>query len=202
MFLKKDEIEGFDKLKKVQLATSLPGVKATCLVGSIDRKGNQNLSIFSTITHFGSSPLLLGMVTRPDTVERHTLSNILETEQWTLSHVTSDIVEAAHQCSAKYPRTASEFEATGLTPFFAEKFIAPAVAESPVKIGLSLDSIIDIPTNGTKLILGKVEWLSIDDEALKHDGSIDFERSGTLGSTALDTYFQVSELCRLPYAKP
>ena len=198
-----EEIESFDKLVKVQLATSLPGIKPVCLVGTVDLQGRENLSLFSSITHFGSSPLIIGMVTRPDTVERHTLSNILDTNCWTLNHVHQEILEQAHQASAKYPKEQSEFIATGLTPhYLSSEFIAPAVKESRVQMGLSLESIIDIPVNGTKLILGKVEWVSLCEEAFSEDGSIDFDKTGTLGSTALDTYFSAQKVARLPYARP
>ena len=201
--LKKDDIDGFDKLVKVQLATSLPGVKPLCLVGTTDTQGFYNLSLFSSITHFGSSPLLLGMVTRPATVERHTLSNILETECWTLNHVHEGILPQAHQTSAKYPKELSEFTVVGLTPHTSVAgFIAPAVKESRVQMGLRLADIIDIPINDTKLILGEVDWVNLCDTALEEDGSIDFNKTGTLGSTALDTYFSTNKVAKLPYARP
>jgi len=203
MLIIAEELERFDKLKKVQLATSLPGVKPACLVGTKDSSGQENLSLFSSITHFGSSPLILGMVTRPDTVARHTLENILETKVWTLSHITPEILSQAHQCSAKYPKEVSEFVATGLTPDYPEpEFHAPAVLEARVKMGLSLKDIIDIPINGTKLIVGQVEWVDLMEGALETDGSLGWESLGSLGSTALDTYFTVTEHARLAYARP
>jgi len=201
--LSKDDIHAQEKLIKVQLATSLPGIKPVCLVGTTDIHGAYNLSIFSSITHFGSSPLILGMVTRPATVERHTLNNILETKCWTLNHIHKEILPQAHQTSAKYPKKHSEFVAVRLTPHTpVTGFVAPSVLESKVQIGLKLADIIDIPVNGTQLILGEVEWVNIDDHALEKDGSINFNQTGTLGSTALDTYFSTQQIAKLPYARP
>lgn len=203
MLIIAEELERFEKLKKVQLATSLPGVKPACLVGTKDASGQENLALFSSITHFGSSPLILGMVTRPDTVARHTLENILETKVWTLNHITPETLPQAHQCSAKYPKDISEFKATGLTPHYPQpEFHAPAVGEARVKMGLSLQDLIDIPLNGTQLILGQVEWIDLMEGALETDGSLDWKSLESLGSTALDTYFTVSEHERLAYARP
>ncbi len=188
--------------KKVQLATSLPGAKPICLVGTKSQAGVENLAPFSSITHLGSNPLLIGMVTRPDTVERHTLQNILDSKAWTLNHITEEFLQAAHQCSAKYPGGVSEFEATGLTAHYEAGGFAPFVAESPVKFSLELEEVIDIKSNGTKLIVGSVQQIILPDVALEASGHLDLSGLGCLASTALDTYFSIQEIGRLPYARP
>ena len=195
------DLAAMDKLARVQLATSLPGVKPVALIGTINASGQTNLAPFSSIVHLGSNPALLGMVTRPDVVDRHTLANIIESRNWTINHLTSAIVEQAHQCSARYPSDTSEFEATGLTPHFENGITAPFVAESPFRLALELEDLIDIPANGTKFIIGRVTHIQIPDEQLPADGSIDLTALGLVASTALDTYFNVTSLARLPYAK-
>ena len=193
------EIEAMEKLTRVQLATTLPGPKPTCLVGTRSRDGISNLAPFSSITHLGSSPILIGMVTRPDTVERQTLRNILDTESWTLNHVTAQTLESAHQCSARYPAETSEFVATGLTEYNHPGIDAPFVKECPIRFALALEELIDIPSNGTKLIVGRVQFIEVPDDSYSTDGSVNITNS--LASTALDTYFSITELKRLPYAK-
>lgn len=96
-----DDITAMDKLVRVQFATSLPGAKPISLIGTIDAEGQTNLAPFSSVVHLGSNPALLGMISRPDLVERHTLSNILATKCWTINHLHPDILDAAHQCSAR-----------------------------------------------------------------------------------------------------
>jgi flavin reductase (DIM6/NTAB) family NADH-FMN oxidoreductase RutF len=195
------DLEAMDKLARVQFATSLPGVKPVCLVGTRNAAGIGNLAPFSSVVHLGSNPALLGMVTRPDVVERHTLANILESRCWTLNHLHPGIVAAAHQCSARYPADVSEFDATGLTEHCDPDFAAPFVAESRFRIGLELAELIDIPSNGTKLIVGRVTLVQIDEAHLAEDGSIRLEGLDAVASTALDTYFGITPLVRLPYAK-
>ena len=200
MILDANDIAAMGKLQRVQFATTLPGPKPLCLVGTRSLAGRSNLAPFSSVTHLGSNPILIGMVTRPDSVERHTLRNILETQSWTLNHVTEEFVAQAHQCSARYPDETSEFEATGLTEHHHPGITAPFVLESPIRFALKLEEIIDIPSNNTKLIVGRVCFVEIPDESYSPDGTVDISRS--LASTALDTYFSVKEIARLPYAKP
>ena len=186
-----------EKLQRVQFATTLPGPKPICLVGTRSAAGVANLAPFSSITHLGSDPLLIGMITRPDTVERHTLSNILATGSWTLNHVTSSTVHQAHQCSFRYPADVSEFEATGLTELHHPGITAPFVAECQIRMALELVEIIPIPSNGTRLIVGRVVLVELPDDALSPDGSVDIAGHGSMASTALDSYFTISEPIRI-----
>jgi flavin reductase (DIM6/NTAB) family NADH-FMN oxidoreductase RutF len=195
------DIEAMDKLARVQFATSLPGVKPVCLVGTRNAAGIGNLAPFSSVVHLGSNPALLGMITRPDVVERHTLANILDRGCWTLNHLHPGIVEAAHQCSARYPSDVSEFDATGLTEHREPDFAAPFVAESRFRLGLELAELIDIASNGTKMIVGRVMLVQVEESRLHPDGSIHLEGLDVVASTALDTYFGITPLVRLPYAK-
>ncbi len=202
MVIDMESLEGMEKLKRVQLATTLPGAKPVCLVGSVSVDGVSNLAPFSSVTHLGSTPVLLGMVTRPDTVDRHTLRNILDTGSWTLNHVNEDILERAHQCSARYGAGVSEFDAVGLEEDYHDGVVAPFVRGSHVRFALGLEEVIDIKSNGTKLIVGRVRMVEVPDGALLEDGGIDLVGSGTLASTALDTYFSIEKVAQLRYAKP
>jgi len=201
MIITPADLEKMDKLPRVQLATTLPGPKPICLVGTRCPDGKANLAPFSSVTHLGSNPILLGMVTRPDTVDRHTLRNILNTGEWTLNHLTAGIVEKGHQCSARYPDETSEFEATGLTEHHHDEIHPPFVAESPLRIALKLEEIVDITANNTKLIVGRVTLVDLPGEDLPADGAINLTKIGSLASTALDTYFSLTEIAKLPYAK-
>jgi flavin reductase (DIM6/NTAB) family NADH-FMN oxidoreductase RutF len=194
------DLESMDKLARVQFATSLPGVKPICLVGTKNSAGQTNLAPFSSIVHLGSNPALLGMVTRPDTGDRHTLSNILELGCYTLNHLHPGIVAQAHQCSARYPREISEFDATGLTAIEDGNLVW--VKESRLRIALTLVDIVPITANDTQLIIGSVQCVELPSESLSAAGDIDFDALELVSSTALDTYFTSREIARLPYAKP
>ena len=201
MIITAKDIDALEPLQRVQLITCLPGSKPICLVGTKSTDDQTNLAPFSSVTHLGSNPPLIGMVTRPDTVERHTLKNILDTKCWTLNHVHSEILEQAHQCSARYPKEVSEFDATGLKEKYQNEFHAPLVAEARISYGLELEDIVDIKANNTKLIIGKVQFIDFHDDLLLEDYGLDLIAADTLASTAQDTYFSLEQQRQLPYAK-
>lgn len=194
-----NDLRAMNKLHRVQLASSLPGAKPTCLVGTCSADGLTNLAPFSTITHLGSSPVLIGMVTRPVSVERHTYQNIVDTGVWTLNHVHAEIVQQAHQCSARYQ--GSEFDATSLSPHYEEGIDAPFVAESRIRFALTLREVIDISSNDTKLLVGEVTYIELPDEVYQSDGGIDLPSAGSIASTALDTYLETRLVGQYAYAK-
>ena len=116
----REAIDAMEKRQRVRFVNSLPGFKSLALVGTRSGDGQSNLAMVSTVLHLGSDPPLLGMVSRPAEVPRHTLENIMETGVYTLNHVTESFFEKAHQTSARYPREVSEFEAVGLTESWRE----------------------------------------------------------------------------------
>lgn len=74
----KSQITAMDERKRARLINSLSGFKSANLIGTQDKFGNNNLAIVSSVVHIGSSPPLLGFVSRPNTVDRHTLENVLQ----------------------------------------------------------------------------------------------------------------------------
>ena len=76
------------------------------------------------------------------------------------------------------------------------------MAESRVSFALELKDIIDISCNNTKLIAGEVTLIRMDDGLLQADGGIDLAQADTLASTALDTYFRITQHKKLAYARP
>ena len=55
-------------------------------------QGQTNLAIFSQIFHIGANPPLVGILVRPDSVDRHTLRNIRETSWFTINHIQESFV--------------------------------------------------------------------------------------------------------------
>lgn len=196
------DLEAMESRYRAHFINSLAGFKSANLVGSIDAKGRNNLAIVSSVIHLGASPPLMGMVARPRNVERHTLENLIQTGFYTLNQVNSDIVEAAHQTSARYPRGNSEFHATGLTPVYGSVHPAPYVAESRLSIGLQLRERKPIELNNIEFIIGEILEVWLDSEALQADGFVDLELLGSVAIAGLDSYHRTQRIARLSYAKP
>jgi flavin reductase (DIM6/NTAB) family NADH-FMN oxidoreductase RutF len=195
------DIQAFEKIYRLNLVNAVTGYKPANLIGTADANGATNVAIFSSVLHLGSDPPLLGMVTRPTTVPRHTYENIRATGCYTINHVHESFVAAAHYTSANFPREQSEFDACGLTPILRDDFVAPYVAESRISIGLRLLEELPIKANGTVMLIGQVEHLYIADEALKEDGSLHLPAVDDVCISGLDSYYRVEALATFPYAR-
>jgi flavin reductase (DIM6/NTAB) family NADH-FMN oxidoreductase RutF len=196
------DFAGMDQRFRTQLINSMPGVKALNLVGTRDAEGRENLAIFNSIFHVGANPPYLGMVIRPDSVDRHTWQNIQATGSYTLNAVGADYYAKAHQTSARYDNQTSEFDAVGLNPEYRDGVIAPFVAESAIKIGLELQEFQRVECNGTLVVIGKVVYVEINQALITEDGSVDLVKAQSVGSIGLDGYVDLSWIDRLSYAKP
>jgi flavin reductase (DIM6/NTAB) family NADH-FMN oxidoreductase RutF len=196
-----DDIQQMESRNRASFMNSLSGFKSASMIGTIDANSKTNLAIFSSVVHIGSNPALIGFINRPDSVNRHTLENILESKCFTVNHVNQDIFREAHQTSARYPKNISEFEATGLTAEFGNLLKAPYVKESHIKYGLEFVEKHDLKINGTIVIIGKVVEISIPENCLLSNGSIDIERAETIAISGLDSYHTTSLIARLNYAK-
>lgn len=181
---------------------SLGGFKSVVLVGTRSGSGASNLAIFSSLFHIGANPPLCGLIFRPDTVYRHTLENIMETGEYTINHLTEAIYKQAHQTSARYDRSVSEFEVTGLEECVQGELKAPYVRESKVQFGMKLEERTELKINGTILVIGRIVETFVPQSCLQADGSVDLERAGTVTLSGLDSYHLTRKLSRLTYAKP
>ena len=197
-----EQIKLMDRFTRTHFINTLSGFKSVSLIGTINKLGQTNLAIFSSIVHIGSNPPLLGFILRPDSVERHTLTNIMETGYYTINHIHQNMYEQAHQTSARYPKTVSEFDATQLTPLFKDGFVAPFVNESHIQIGMEFKERIPISINHTSMIIGEIKWIHFPDHCLSEDGFLDIEKAGSITSTGQESYHTTQLLQRLEYAKP
>lgn len=200
-FLSGQDIVNMETQKREAFVNSLTGFKSASLIGTIDNNEKTNLSIFSSVTHLGSNPALVGFISRPNLTERHTLDNILETKFYTINHINEQIFKKAHQTSARYPKNISEFEATGLTPEFIPGMIAPYVKESHIKYGMEFMESHELKINNTILVIGKVIEVIVPESSLMKDGSINIEEAETITIAGLDSYHTTKRLAKLSYAK-
>ncbi|WP_428069337.1 flavin reductase family protein [Chryseobacterium gambrini] len=196
------QIAETEERKRTALVNSLSGFKSLNLIGTVNKDGQTNLAVFNSVMHIGANPPLMGFISRPDSVERHTLENIQQTGYYTINHVNKEIFEKAHQTSARYKREQSEFYASGLTAEYRNNFSAPFVKESNIQIGLILKEIVSVKSNGTHLIVGEITDLYFPEEILDETGILDIEKAGTVAGSSLDGYHTTQLLKRMKYAKP
>ena len=202
MIINKDDIEKLEERYRTAFINSLAGFRQAVLVGTKSADGCTNLAIFNSLIHLGANPALFGLINRPDTVQRDTLQNIMDTKEYTLNYIQSAHYKKAHQTSARYQRGISEFEKAGFNEFYHPSFNAPFVEDAVVRIAMKFEDSIPIPLNGTVIIVGSVMQVDIDEAMVGQDGFVNLSEAEVLISQGLDAYFISKEIGRLPYAKP
>ncbi len=203
LHLSTQQIQEMELRYRATFINSLGGFKSVILVGTADENSNTNLAIFSSLFHIGANPPLCGLIFRPDeSGDRHTLSNIEKTGIYTINHIKADFFKKAHQTSARYPKTTSEFEEVGLHMQYEADILAPFVAESDIKFALKLREKHSLSINRTIMLIGEIIHVIVPDEVVQNDGFIDIEKAGTVTCSGLDSYHTTHKLARLSYAKP
>ncbi len=192
----------WDRFYRSNFFNSVGGFKSINLIGTRSSKGIANLGVFFSVTHVGSTPPLLGVLFRPPTTPRHTLQNIYDTGYFTVNSVQEKVLEKAHQASAKYEDGISEFYKIGLRESYHGSFVAPYVESSRVKLGLKFIEKHDIKANGTIFLVGEVEEVWVDGDALMPDGFVDHTEVDNLAVNGLDTYYVARQVKKMPRAKP
>lgn len=187
---------------RAHFINSCTGYKSANLIGSIAKDGLTNLAVFSSVIHLGSNPPLLGFMLRPTTVARNTYDNLKKTGVFTVNHINDSIVREAHQTSAKYEGSVSEFEKVNLTEEFLDDFPAPYVKESTIKLGCEFSSEYFIKENECLFITGAIKHIYLKPEYQAEDGWLDLEKAKTVSVDGLDGYSLPQFIERLSYAKP
>ncbi len=197
-----DDINQMHHLYRINLINSCSGYKSANLIGTKSKDGISNVAVFSSVTHLGSDPALLGFFLRPTTVIRNTYDNIKETGFFTLNHIHQNILEDAHHTSAKYDASISEFEVTSLDEEYKDNFSAPFVKNCPLQLALEYVEEYPIKANDTILLIGKIKKLYVRDGLLEKDGFINLSKGKVAAINGLDAYAVPNFNTRLEYQRP
>ncbi|MGB0274490.1 MAG: flavin reductase family protein [Flavobacteriaceae bacterium] len=197
------DIDHMDKIFRLNLINSCTGFKSANLLGTKSKNGISNVAVFSSITHLGSNPPLVGFVLRPTTVPRDTYRNIKETGTFTVNHIHSAIVEDAHHTSAKYPSEVSEFTKTQLEEEYIDDFYAPFVKGARVRLGCTFLNEYEIKENDTLLLVSQIEHVYVANQDIQQeDGWLKLQNADTVTINGLDGYAKTELIERFPYARP
>ena len=201
-YFSKAEIAELNNRYRNNLINSISGYKSANLIGTISKTGTTNLAVFNSIVHLGSNPALLGFILRPTTVPRHSFSNMKENGVFTVNHIAKNQIEAAHHTSAKYPEEISEFDQTELNPEYKNDFAAPFVEGAPIQIACSYVNDYLIEENDTRLVVGAIEGVYVDDKMILDDGWVQLDLGEVVTINGLDGYALPQLIERFPYARP
>ena len=200
---KRQDFEALDHVYRINLINSCSGFKSANLLGTKSNAGAPNVAVFSSVTHLGSKPPLLGVIFRPvSDVPRNTYENIIETGQFTVNHIDMPIIEDAHHTSAKYAKEVSEFGMTNLVEEYKNEWHAPFVKNAPIQIALTYCEEYLIKSNNCIQLIGEIKDLYIREDLLEADGFINLSKGNVVAINGLDGYNVPKLKTRIKYQRP
>jgi flavin reductase (DIM6/NTAB) family NADH-FMN oxidoreductase RutF len=190
------------KVARLNLINSCTGYKSANLIATKSIDGKSNVAVFSSITHLGSNPALLGFILRPAVVPRDTYKNLKETGYFTVNHITVDIMDKAHQTAANYEEGVSEFTMTNLTEVYLSDIDVPFVQESPVKLLCKYVNEYEIKENNTIHIIASIEEIHFEESIEHNDNWLQLDKANIVAINGLDGYCLPKLMDRFDYARP
>ncbi len=196
------EWDSLSKVHRLNLINSCTGYKSANLIGTKSEIGITNLAVFSSVTHLGSNPAMLGFILRPNVVARNTYENLKSNGYFTVNHIAQNMIAQAHQTSASYNAEESEFEIVNLTEEYLSVIEVPFVKESPVKLLCKYLNEYEIKENNTIHIIASIEEIYFKEEMLHEDYWLQLDKANVVTVNGLDGYCLPQIVDRFDYARP
>ena len=197
----KEEFSKLNKIPRLNLINSCMGYKSANLIATKSVDGISNVAVFSSVTHLGSDPALLGFILRPNTVPRDTYANIKATEYFTVNAISETMIADAHQSSAAYDASISEFEMTNLEEEYLDEIEIPFVKGSPVRLLCRYVNEYPILENNTIHIIASIEAIYYDSVLEREDKWLQLDKVNVVTINGLDGYALPQILKRFEYAR-
>ena len=198
----RSEWDLLSKIHRLNLINSCTGYKSANLIGTQSENGIANVAVFSSVTHLGSSPALLGFILRPNVVPRDTYNNIKASGYFTVNHIAQNMIAQAHQTSASYDADISEFDMVNLEKEYLSDINVPFVKESPVKLLCRYLNEYEIAENNTIHIIAAIEEIYFKEEIMHEDYWLQLDKANVVAINGLDGYCLPKILDRFDYARP
>lgn len=197
-----EAIDQLSKAESIHLINSITGIKPANLIATQNLQGESNLAIFSSVVHLGSRPPLIGCILRPSlNGNRDTYENIKQTGLYSINAVSQDATDKAHYTSAKFAKEVCEFSESGFQRQFYPDFDAPFVADAPIQIGLRLEDELLIQANNTRLLVGKVEFIAVQQNGLDNNLQLNLQQLGVAGISGLNRYYSFNQTAEYQIAR-
>lgn len=198
----RDDISQMEKLERLNIINSCTGYKSANLIATLSENGSPNVAVFSSITHLGSNPGILGFIVRPTTVPRDTYSNIKAKGFFTVNHITSNMIADAHHTSANYEVGVSEFDKTNLEEEYKNGLEVPFVKGSPIQLYCKYMNEYYIKENDTIHVIASIEHVYYNENMEHKDGWLQLDKGNVVAINGLDGYCLPKLVDRFEYARP
>ena len=173
-------------------------------VSSLDAQGVPNLAPFSFFTGVTSSPptLLFCCGNRRDGRPKDTAANIMATGEFVVNIARSVQAHDMVQTSASYPTGTSEFEAVGLARKPSDRVAPPRVESAPIAFECIREAIHEVSNDSgvvtSRIIIGRIVLIHIDDDVLDSDGRVCSETLDTVSRIGGHLYAPIGSPYKIP----
>ena len=184
--------------EKHQLLLASVAPRPIGFTASKSHDGHINLAPFSYHNAFSSNPPVVGIspaYSGRTGEAKNTLTNILDTKEFSLSIVTYDMVEQMNICAAEYGPDIDEFEKSGLTKYQSKSISIPGVAESPLIMECRFLQHIQFSHQpaGGNLLLGEVIYFHARDDIFNKIGQIDPHKVDQISRMGMNWYSRANQ---------
>ena len=195
---KKFDSKELELKEKHQLLLAGVAPRPIGFTASKSRDGYINLAPFSYHNAFSSNPPIVGIspaFSGRTGNPKNTLTNILDTKEFTLSVVTYDMVEQMNICAADYEPNVDEFKKSGLSKYVSDSISVPGVAESPLIMECRFLQHVPFSNKpaGGNLLLGEVIYFHVREDIYNEDGNIDPKKVDQVSRMGMDWYSRANQ---------
>ncbi len=189
------------KKENYRLLTNFVIPRPIAWISTRGQDGIANLAPYSFHNVASTDPPAVMFVTdQPEGVEKDTLRNVLDTEEFVVNHVSMDLAKAMKVTAGRFESHINEFEEAGIEMADCDIVKAPRVAASIASMECKLIHQWT-PQNAkereTTMIIGEVLRIHIRDGILDDELKADFDqmhsvgRLGGRGYTSIDPMFEL-----------
>jgi flavin reductase (DIM6/NTAB) family NADH-FMN oxidoreductase RutF len=176
-------------------------------VSTVDREGRVNLSPFSFFNLFGLNPPVV--VFSPsrrgrDATTKHTLENLYEVPEATVSLVDHALVEQVSLASTEYDKGVNEFVKAGLTEVPSERVAPPRVQGAPASLECKVTRIIPLGSGpgAGNLVVCEVLLIHLRPDLLDERGQVAPHRADLVARLGGNWYCRATGQALFEVAKP
>jgi flavin reductase (DIM6/NTAB) family NADH-FMN oxidoreductase RutF len=165
-------------------------------VSTLSAEGVPNLAPFSFFTGVTSKPptLVFCVGNNSGGVPKDTARNIMDTGEFVVNLTPLALAEAMVKTSGNYPPQESEIEAAGLSTAPSARIKPPRIVGTPAQFECTLYKVVDIGEGDritSRMIIGRIELLHVDDAYVDAEGRIDFAKLDVVARLGGPDYGQV-----------
>ena len=184
--------------EKHQLLLASVAPRPIGFTASKSSDGHINLAPFSYHNAFSSNPPIVGIspaFSGRTGEPKNTLTNILDTKEFTLSIVTYDMVEQMNICAAEYGSDIDEFSKSGLTKYSSQCISVPGVAESPLILECKFLQHVQFSDNpaGGNLLIGEIIYFHAREDIYNDENQIDPEKVDQVSRMGMNWYCRANQ---------